>query len=61
MHSSFMPILAGAADECNWISGKAPNGNKMDIFMENILKNGFLSDMILSENYCRKDMFLILR
>ena len=56
-----MPILAGAADECNQISGKAPNGNKMDIFMENILKNGFLSDMILSENYCRKDMFLILR
>ena len=26
--------------------------------MENILKNGFLRDMILSENYCRKGMFL---
>lgn len=30
----------------------------MDIFTGDILKNGFFRDMILSENYCRKGMFL---
>ena len=38
MHSSFMPILVGTADECNRISEKEPNGNKMDILIPDIIE-----------------------
>ena len=40
------------------ISGKTPNGNKMEIYLKEVLKNGFLRDMIFSETNGRDDSFL---